>query len=235
MVIVTKKFDVVINNRKGLSLYNKWLYEDALIFFNKSLKDEPNFEYSLINKGLALTALWKYHEALDSYKKVLEISDVIKNNESTNLYFNIWFTYYYAWEFENALKNFNKDLEFYKQNEETLNYVWLCYYYLWEYEKAIDVFKSILWDNNEINKDNSYINNNIWMCLFKLKDYSWAMEKYDISISVEWDIINSYYNKALLNTELWKTDDAISNFEMVLSLYPDFIDAKNKLENLKNN
>jgi tetratricopeptide (TPR) repeat protein len=64
-----------------------------------------------------------YDEAINVFEKVLEISEVVKNNEITDLYFNIAFTYYFAGNYLKAIENLEKDLAFNNKNLETLDYL----------------------------------------------------------------------------------------------------------------
>jgi len=232
MWLVTNNFNVVINNRKALSLYNKWQYNDALYYVNKALDEDLNFEYALINKWLILTALCRYDEAIDAYKKVLEISDVIKNNEETDLYFDLWFAYFYKWDYEEAINNFNKDLEFNEDNKETLNYIGLSYYELRDYDKSLDVFGSILkWDT--INESNLHIFNNIWTSFLEKWDFAEAIDKFSEVLAVDDTFLLAYYNRALANEQLGNKEAAESDYKKVLEIDADFRDAKDKLNKLK--
>ncbi len=48
-------------------------YEDAIELYNIALKIDPNYEYSWLNKGLALEKLKQYKNAVASYDQVLNI------------------------------------------------------------------------------------------------------------------------------------------------------------------
>ena len=60
-------------DNKGLALYNLGKYEEAIEWYDKVLKIDPNDVNALNNKGLALNNLGKYQEAIEWYDKALEI------------------------------------------------------------------------------------------------------------------------------------------------------------------
>lgn len=209
------------------------MYEESLNLFNKSISLDEYFEYPLINKWLALIQLWKYEEAIDVFKKLLDISIVIKNKEKTDLYFNIWYAYFCNLDYNNAIKFFKKDLEINNWSEETKNYIWLSFFYMWDYQKSIKYFEEILWENYVINKDNSYIVNNLWISLLEKNNYEKALELFNEVIKISDDPISSYYNRGILYENIWDKESAIKDFEKVYSLNDKYNNISQKLKEYK--
>ena len=54
-------------NNKGLALNNLGKYEEAIEWYDKALKIDPNDVNALNNKGKALYNLGKYQEAIEWY------------------------------------------------------------------------------------------------------------------------------------------------------------------------
>ena len=57
---------------KGLALDNLGKYEEAIEWYDKTLKIDPNNVFALYNKGFALNNLGKYQEAIEWYDKATE-------------------------------------------------------------------------------------------------------------------------------------------------------------------
>ena len=55
---------------KGLALGNLGKYQEAIEWYDKALKIDPNYVDALNNKGIALNNLGKYQEAIEWYDKV---------------------------------------------------------------------------------------------------------------------------------------------------------------------
>ena len=60
-------------NNKGSSLINLGRYAEALPYFDKALKIDPNFKDAWNDKGLCLINLERYEEAIVCYDKALKI------------------------------------------------------------------------------------------------------------------------------------------------------------------
>lgn len=63
---------------EGHNLEQKYLFEKALEFYNKSLRIEPNNEYALFDKGKMLMVLNKKDNACEIWKKMIQ-DDIRKN------------------------------------------------------------------------------------------------------------------------------------------------------------
>jgi len=62
--------DVLIS--EGISLVKLEKYKDAISFFDKVLKTDPQNTDALYHKGLALTNLEKNRDAISCFEKILE-------------------------------------------------------------------------------------------------------------------------------------------------------------------
>ena len=58
---------------KVRALHNLSKYQEAIEWYDKALKIDPNNILALNNKGLALSNLGKYQEAIEWYDKALKI------------------------------------------------------------------------------------------------------------------------------------------------------------------
>ena len=67
---------------KGNTLFKQKRYEDAIVFYNKAIKLNPNVEVLYSNKGTCEKCLKQYKESIRDYEKSLEINP--KNTKNMN-------------------------------------------------------------------------------------------------------------------------------------------------------
>ena len=67
---------------KGNALFKQKRYEDAIVFYNKAIKLNPNVEVLYSNKGTCEKCLKQYKESIRDYEKSLEINP--KNTKNMN-------------------------------------------------------------------------------------------------------------------------------------------------------
>ena len=67
---------------KGNALFKQKRYEDAIVFYNKAIKLNPNIEVLYSNKGTCEKCLKQYKESIRDYEKSLEINP--KNTKNMN-------------------------------------------------------------------------------------------------------------------------------------------------------
>lgn len=65
--------DAMDTNSKGLDLYMKGNYNDALAAFNQSIALDPSFTRAWNNKGLTLIKMERYAEAAECFTRTLEL------------------------------------------------------------------------------------------------------------------------------------------------------------------
>lgn len=70
---------------RGLELYNRNQYEEAITHFNKSVKLDPAFRKSYIYMGKSYLNLWRWSEAVTPLRKALELSPEESKGVSANI------------------------------------------------------------------------------------------------------------------------------------------------------
>ena len=58
---------------KGLALYNLRKYNEAMEYYDRAIKMDPNNAYAWYNKGNALYASGKYNEAMEYYDRAIKM------------------------------------------------------------------------------------------------------------------------------------------------------------------
>lgn len=98
-----------------------------------------------------------------------------------------------------------------------------------EDEKALDAYKKAL----ELDKDNEFIHNSLASLYRKNQEYVSA--KLHLNASIDIDNTNpiTYYNYGNLLVDMNRNDEAINMYEKALEINPDFAEAKEELQKLK--
>lgn len=71
-----------INNQAGIDLYNAHKYKEAIVEFNKSIKENPNDGEAYYYRGMS-----KMHDSQKGYCKDLEESLKLKYTTSADIYY----------------------------------------------------------------------------------------------------------------------------------------------------
>lgn len=134
----TKSFS---DNKKAIEYYNKGLdeskkenYEKAIEFFEKAVKEDPEFAFAWDNLGVNYRRLNNYDKAIDCYKKSLEIDP-----KGLMPLQNIAIVYQYKKEYNKAIEAYGKLAEIDKNNPEVYYGIGNVYTTnLQDYEKGLD-------------------------------------------------------------------------------------------------
>nr|MDO8082566.1 tetratricopeptide repeat protein [Candidatus Freyarchaeota archaeon] len=126
----SESVDELIN--KGNSLVDKGKYEEAIKFYDKALKINPQDVVALTNKGTALDQLGRYEDAVECFDNVLEINpkdaEAINNKGSSLIKLN---------RYEEAIECFNEALTINPNNFVTHYNKGIAQGKLGKYEEAI--------------------------------------------------------------------------------------------------
>ncbi|XP_045772355.1 uncharacterized protein LOC123872214 [Maniola jurtina] len=149
---------------KGLCLYYKDLYEQALDLFQQILRLRPSHSTALketkkikclmrtLEKGNDAFKNRRWHDALDSFNEALTI-DVFHKNFNVRLHCKKAVIYYELKDLQSAINEYTSALELDNNCVEALHERAQCYSKVYRYENAIEDYEKIhVIDKNEINK-----------------------------------------------------------------------------------
>jgi tetratricopeptide (TPR) repeat protein len=220
-------------NNKGLSLYNQRKYHEAIKYYDKALKLNPDFVEALNNKGNAIIQILKnnlsldklsgYKKAIDCYNKALEInpSDVVLlNNKGLALA--------YLGDYENSYKVFNQTLEVNpkdlqtKINKNRVSEIIIKDFTRKGYEKlnqgnyidSMKYFNKVL-DIDPRNLDALMYKGGI---LFATKNYEDSKKCFEIVIYIKPDHSIAWYSKGEALEKLKSYQDAIKCYEKTIEI-----------------
>ncbi|PAB60304.1 tetratricopeptide repeat protein [Anaeromicrobium sediminis] len=223
-------------NKTGLELMDKEKYEEAIGYFEKSLKASPKYEDDFLKNPNKIyekddelwdaplnNLSWAYYELGEYEKSVRYIKESLRILPNDDVeYFNGAKTYFELGDVDTALGYYKKAAEMTTEYYEAYFGIGRCYYEKGEYKKALNAFNKYL----EYNKDS--INTN----LFKVYCYLYDNKEKDALIYINYlmktypDNHNIYYDKA----EVLKT---IGNYDKIKEFYDDYIEKFSEKGNLE--
>nr|WP_315145348.1 tetratricopeptide repeat protein [uncultured Flavobacterium sp.] len=129
------------DNKKAIEYYNKGMdevkkenSEKAIVYFEKAVKEDPEFAFAWDNLGLNYRRLNNYDKAIECYKKSLELDP----NGLMPLQ-NIAIVYQFKKDYNKAIEAYGKLAEIDKNNHEIYYGIGNVYVTnLKEYEKGLD-------------------------------------------------------------------------------------------------
>ena len=201
--------------------------EEALKYFDLSIKEDPDFYKAHRNKGVALFMLGKYRDALLSLDKAIEMNPAMEENFAIHaLKAN---AYAYLNEPAKAIKHAKKSLLLNNQESVDYNLKGIMLGLLGKYTEAIESYDKAI----ALGAGSFETYKNKFCPLYKLKRYEEAIKSCDQALTLEPDNSGNYElyaNKALALNKLKKYKESIVNINRALELRPNYqlaIKAKN--------
>jgi tetratricopeptide (TPR) repeat protein len=204
---------LIIGYRKGNKYLNEKSYKEALFYFNRVVKEDPNNSTALHQRGVVLYEMGQLKEALDNFRGVLEIDPD--------------FVSAYQWQASvfqklGRLQEANLSL----QRADKISVEWQTgAQSLWSsgnYQRAILYCDMLLYHNTLV----GWAWNMKGLCLYNAGSYDEALSCYDQSIKS--GFANDYivlFNKAECLLALQRNKEAIDWYEKALQIKPDYVRA----------
>jgi len=108
----SQEYSAIESLQQGVILFNLEKFEEAIDFFDKTIKSSPKNEEAWGNKGLSLLKLGKFEQSIFCFDKILEINPFEEGAWGCKGY--IYFKK--MGEFENAINCYDKLIEINKKN-----------------------------------------------------------------------------------------------------------------------
>lgn len=203
-------------NIKGLSFLNLQKYDEAIEYFNKSLKLNPDYPEAWNNKGSAFKDLGNIPNALCCYDKALNLDPsnlgALNNKGIIAKDLN---------KYDEALTLFNNAL----QINSNLAELWInkgnILDLLRKLKNALDCYK----EASKIDSRNPDIWYNQGMVLFSLRSFSDSEKAFDQSLSINPRYFQSYNYKGIIKAEMGEYPEAIVNFNKAIKIKKDLVEA----------
>ncbi len=196
---------------EGNLLISEKKYEEALEAFNRAIVINPNDEYVLSRKGLALGYLGRYEEALEAFNRAIVINpnDVYALSRKGA-------TLGYLGRYEEALEAFNKAIDVNPIDDFTLSRKGLTLVYLGRNEEALEALNKAI----EIDPTDEFALSSKGDALLNLGRNEEALEAFNKAIEI--DPKNGFAlsskGDALLN--LGRNEEALEAFNKAIEINP---------------
>jgi tetratricopeptide (TPR) repeat protein len=202
----------------GFIEYQANKYEDAIFYFDVSLKDFED-RSEIFNKQADVYfyranskySIGKIDLALEDYNSALEI-----NSDRASIYNNRGLAFYKLEQYEYAIQDFDKAIDLNPKNSTAYNSRGATYHDLGQYERAIQDF------DKAIEFDPKYTNayNNRGIAYRNLGKYERAVQEFDKAIELDPNRIAAYFNRGTAYHGLEQYERAFQDFNKAIELDP---------------
>ena len=218
-----------VYNNRGLinSLFGE--YEQAIADFNKAIELNPNYSDAYHNLsepyyriGLGYNWDGKFDKDYNAYEQAIQYLDkaIEFDPESFDAYCIRGDSYYALGQYEQAIEDFNKAIEIYKEgfwsngDFTAYNRRGIAYYALGQYERAIEDFTKYIEIFSEY-FDGYY---NRGLTYYRLKQYARAIEDFNKAIEFNPNYYKPYKIRGLAYNALGQHERAVADFRKAFAL-----------------
>ena len=186
-------------------------HEQALIFYEKKLEDNPDDYEAWNNRAIALGYLGRHEEALTSYNKAIQINP----NAS-----EVWHSQ--GWELvnlgrnEEAITSFHKVLEISPDNNSAWYNLGVTLVNLGRYEEAIPPFNTAL----KLSPDKYEAWHNQGWSLVNIGRYEEAINSFDMALQLNPDVNEAWHVRGIALANVGRYEDAIRSYIKALLINP---------------
>ncbi len=200
----------------GSAYLDQGQYEEALKYFDRALKIDPNDPYVLGYKGDALLDFGKFDEAVVIYKRALEIDpgDVITLA-------NLGYTLSLLERYDEALVYYDKALSIEDDDFITLNNKGKTLFSLGKHDEALVYFDKAL----DIVPKDIYPLSNKGSTLSQMERYEEALNYFDKVLKIDPNNKTTLYEKGYALSQLDRYEESLDYYDRALKFEPSNVDA----------
>lgn len=234
---------------KATDLYEQKKYAEAIVYYTKAIKADPNYAEAMLWRAHSYYASQKYAEAILDYNKSISLNpgeaqayyyrglckyNLQRNAEAisdfsltikydpnyTNAYYWRGYCYYVQQKYFAALEDYNKTIEISPDYSEVYYFRGLNYYDTKEYQKSYDDLVTLL------RLDPNYLQGIRLKghAEYMLANYADADRTYTQFLAKTPDDAEIWYWKAYANLNLNRRDEAKRAIDRAIKLKPDNAD-----------
>jgi tetratricopeptide (TPR) repeat protein len=180
--------------KKGLNLYNKGKYMEAIIVFDEAIEIDPQYTAAWCHKGFAFDELGRHEDAIKAYEKAIEIdpqlaeSALIENGQSL----------YGRGKYDEAISAFDLVIQLDPENELAWKNKGDSLYGLGMYHDSLDAFNRAI----DIDQNHTAAWTDRGRALAALGNYSGAIAAYDRAIEIDPEYKWAWWTAPLI-TDKW--------------------------------
>ena len=196
---------------KGLMHKNVGEVDKALDCFDEALEIRPNWSQILKQKGILLVEEERSEEALSLLEQATD-----EDSGDWNSWYNKGRALMDLGRFEDAIDSFERSKVLNPEDPLPVYVEALCYLNLDDTEQAVSCFEALLEarDSNHPNyPPEAEIKHNYAIALSRLGEYDEALESYEDVVEEEPGNNHAWYNKAMTEMELGKSEEAVRSLK----------------------
>ena len=210
---------------KALCYHHIKNYDQALIFYNKSLSIKPDYAEAFNNIGNTLQEQGKLKEAIETYNKAISIKP-----DYAEAFNNIGNTLQKQGKLEEAVEAYNKALSIKPDYAEVFNNMGIAFREQGKLEEAIEAYKKTL----SLQPDHAEAYNHMGIAFYEQGKLEEAIEAYSKAISIKPNFAEAYNHMGISLNDQGNLEEAIETYNKALSIKPNFAEAFTNLLILRN-
>lgn len=195
--------------RRGTECLNNNQFEQAIDFFNESIKLNSTFTPAYNNRGVSYANLKQYDKAIEDYNKAIEL-----NQNDSEVYYNRGVSYSSLKQYDKAVEDYNKAIELNPNYLKAYNNRGTSYANLRQYDKAVEDFNKAI----ELNPNDSVVYFNSGNIYADLNQYDKSVEEYNKAIELNPNNSKFYNNRGVSYADLKQYDKAIEDYNKAIEL-----------------
>jgi len=229
----------------GLQYKEKNEYKEAIEYFEKTLKANPNDTEAMSNIAVCHFKEGNFESSKEYFIKLLQI-----DSRNISAYINLGKIYEKEENFEEAFRQYQKAGEIEPNNSEILLHIGLIYSKREEYKCAVESFKKAVQLNPDddqtlynlgpallredqyleaitviekaikVNSDFPEYFLNYGLALFNLERYTESIEYYKKALAIKHDYIQAYINLGIVYLKLNEFENSLKNYKKALAIDP---------------
>ena len=220
-IILFKVLGTEPKNFDALHIYGvlkgiKNQHHEALGFFRKALKINPNHSFLNFNIAKAFSEIGEDEKALKFHSSATKL-----NPNYPEGWLNYGKSLLNLYKFDQSLNLFSRAVALNPDYAEAWTNLGSALKELGRFQEALDSFDKSLKINPHIAETWS----NRGIALLKLKRVEEAVANFDNAIAINPDYADAYSNRGIALLELKRVEEAVANFDNAIAINPDYADA----------
>jgi tetratricopeptide (TPR) repeat protein len=220
-IMIDPIYTAAYNNR-GLAYVEKKYFDKAIADFDQAIKLNPFLAEAYSNRGTAYKIIGDYDRAIADLNQAIRL----KPDEEEG-YSNRGDTYYRKGDYDRAIMDLDQAIQLNPRLSGAYNNRSNAYRDKGDYDKAISDLKKAI----QLNPKSHEAYNNLGNVYINMGNYNIAITYYNHAILINNPILTDlYYNRGLAYAKKGDYDKAIMDYEAVLRIDPNDIQARNNLD-----
>ena len=226
-----KAKELIKNDQKNYILYNIYgailndqkKFEEAINYYKKSIKINPDYAEGYNNLGSAYYKLKKFNESISSYSKAIKI----KPNFSKALN-NLGVTFKEIGKLDESVESYQKAIKINPDYAEAYNNLGVTFKEIGKLDESFENYKKAI----NINPNYVEAYNNIGIVYKILGKLDESIKNYKKAININPNYAEAYNNFGNLLNESGDIENAIINYKKAIKINPNFTEVYSNLGDL---